>query len=886
MTFSHHHRFYLLIASGTILSLLMLISGCSDSKNAGQPFTIKADRVVEGDYQAKALSATHLESNYPVTENSVKQPILYKLSINGADNEAGFGRNHYLNIPPGIKKFFAPTIHFGQPEKAPVNLQEPLREDIEVHFRVDFRSVMSAWAKQGVYVTSTGDSIREDEFQGLYLAGGTAPLSWLWDQTKLPETMQFQDADGDSIYTLAVTFPAGSHEPVKREWELTGDLSGLPRFHSPSAPLLEALYNLALEEAQLDIRNDSTFMAGKEWPGVWTRDISYAIDLGLAYPFPGISKRSLMAKVDADGRIIQDTGSGGSWPVSTDRIAWALAGWTTFLATGDSTWLAKIEGPILDALVRDFNWNRSSKTMLFKGETSFKDWRSQTYPFWMLPADIGASMALSTNVLFQRAMQLAAFMARPGTIGSMVWSQRASIYHDLIWNSFANPVTNTLTDYYLAYPSLLPSPTRDALGEALAILFAHDTTDFMRHLVATYPRTQYGTPVIAPQLPDRNPYHNRAIWPFVEAYQLLAAKKTGNQAAYRHGFEALTRAAALFLTNKENFVYDTGSPMGTAVNSDRQLWSVAGYLGSIYRGLFGINVVYLDQQAGFGLQFNPDNPWKWSTFQLTDLVVQGSRFDISLKGTGSVIKEMRVNSQIWDPANPIPLKIPKEYKIIITLSEFRPGTEGINPDGAGVEIPATPLCEIHGDTLLWESSTPRIVAALNSTLFDTISNSPWIVPDSMNGYLAFMALDSGGQLSFPTPPFLRGPSVYVKLTDKKLGYVDLGESIQSYTVTFSMTDGGQYAIRFLYANGEGPVETENKCGVALMSVNATEPQYLWSFPQMGSWDNWSFTEWQPVDLHTGRNELKFDLKQWPIKNMNGQINHFRLAGLEIMPDPY
>jgi len=157
----------------------------------------------------------------------------------------------------------------------------------------------------------------------------------------------------------------------------------------------------------------------------------------------------------------------------------------------------------------------------------------------------------------------------------------------------------------------------------------------------------------------------------------------------------------------------------------------------------------------------------------------------------------------------------------------------------------------------------------------------------MSGYLSFMAMDSNGQISFPTLPFMRGPSVVVKLTNgKQNGSVDLDHNSPRYTINFKMTRGGDYAIRFLYANGEGPIETDNKCGVALMSVNTDEPQFLWSFPQLGSWDSWGYTEWQPVTLISGVNELTFDMKKWPIRNMNGVVNHFRLADMEIMPDAY
>ncbi|UUZ52876.1 hypothetical protein LP419_27435 [Massilia sp. H-1] len=82
------------------------------------------------------------------------------------------------------------------------------------------------------------------------------------------------------------------------------------------------------------------FETGEKWHYVWTRDLSYAADLGLALLDPQRVRNSLDFKLSgwrsgvrpqqqaagsADGlQIIQDTGSGGSWPVSTDRVTWAF----------------------------------------------------------------------------------------------------------------------------------------------------------------------------------------------------------------------------------------------------------------------------------------------------------------------------------------------------------------------------------------------------------------------------------------------------------------------------------------------------------------------------------------------------------------------------------
>jgi hypothetical protein len=79
------------------------------------------------------------------------------------------------------------------------------------------------------------------------------------------------------------------------------------------------------------------FKIGEKWAYVWTRDLSYAAHLSLALLDPSRVKNSLnfktskyrtgitvaeFAKGTKDGlQIVQDTGSGGSWPVSSDRVA-------------------------------------------------------------------------------------------------------------------------------------------------------------------------------------------------------------------------------------------------------------------------------------------------------------------------------------------------------------------------------------------------------------------------------------------------------------------------------------------------------------------------------------------------------------------------------------
>jgi hypothetical protein len=90
-------------------------------------------------------------------------------------------------------------------------------------------------------------------------------------------------------------------------------------------------------------------------------------------------------------------------------------------------------------------------------------------------------------------------------------------------------------------------------------------------------------------------YHNRASWPFVTAYWLRAARQVRNDASVDWNVAAMVRAAALNLSNMENLEFVTGRARvedgmysGPVVNSQRQLWSVAGYLSMVHDVVFGL----------------------------------------------------------------------------------------------------------------------------------------------------------------------------------------------------------------------------------------------------------------------------------------------------------
>ncbi|MCF7749698.1 hypothetical protein KQ945_02985 [Bacillus subtilis subsp. subtilis] len=387
------------------------------------------------------------------------------------------------------------------------------------------------------------------------------------------------------------------------------------RSHTQST-LFDALFALAQQEMDADrvdaIRDPAfnqgnpvpcdCFQTGERWPYVWTRDVSFAADLALSRLDPVRTRQSLLFKLSAarDGHtpgllVAQDTGSGGSWPISSDRVVWFLAARTLLddPSFADQVWQA-LQGTLAQDRAAVFD----ARIGLYRGETSFLDWREQTYPAWTRQdvRFIGDSFALSTNVLHYQALRLAARLAGERgdaraaqyagwadalavQINARFWREDAGLYMSYIGEA-AHPV---------------PYAKYDLLALSLGVLAEVFPTDRARRALANYPAVEGGSPVVWPQEAQQPIYHNRAVWPFVSAYSLRAARHLDDATRIQREIESLMRGSALAGSNMENYEMrhlavhvDEGALSGPVVNSPRQLWSVAGYLSMVLEGVFGV----------------------------------------------------------------------------------------------------------------------------------------------------------------------------------------------------------------------------------------------------------------------------------------------------------
>ena len=431
---------------------------------------------------------------------------------------------------------------------------------------------------------------------------------------------------GDELrtYTLTTNAELRDNYPESKQRVIT-ETAGNPVLRSGHT-MFDALFALAVTElnenkvtaiSDYSMNNGDPvdcdcFETGANWHYVWTRDTAYAVHSSVAFFEPQKSKNSLRFKISerkstAGGgnmQIVQDTGSGGSWPVSTDRVVWALGAAETLknLEGSDyNSFLSESYEAIKNTLEADRLHVFDENDGLYRGEQSFLDWREQTYPQWTAQntKHIGMSKTLSTNVLHYMAMEIASEMASElgRTDEAAQFASQAANLKNAIKSAFylADRKTfSTMKTTFLDYSSV---DKRDLLGEALTILSGVAENNQSTEIIAEYPVTEAGPAVIFPQEPDTKIYHNRAIWPFVTSYGLRAAAKAGNDKFYENAFMSLVRGAAFNLSNMENFEFTTLSAWyddatfphlsGPEVNSRRQLWSVAGFLSMVIDSIFG-----------------------------------------------------------------------------------------------------------------------------------------------------------------------------------------------------------------------------------------------------------------------------------------------------------
>ena len=703
----------------------------------------------------------------------------------------------------------------------------------------------------------------------------------------------------------------GYFMPIDQVWKKKNDLTAYPVV-SGGNPLLEAVYNMGLDEMVNAVEPDTTLRTGKEWAGVWTRDVSYSIILSMAALQPEASMISLLKKINEEGQIIQDTGSGGAWPISTDRMIWTVAAWEIYKVTGDRKWLETVYPVVERSIAKDAQTVISDKGLI-KGETSFIDWREQSYPKWMQTADISQSEAMGTNVLYAAALNCAANMAEE------LGKKKEAAEFKKAADDLATAIDKTFwmddKGYHGMYTygrdNLILNPRAETLGESLAILFDIVPENKVKTISENYPVTKYGAPVFYPQIADMPNYHNNALWPFVASYWTLAQAKAGNEEGVLEGIGSVIRPAALFATNKENLNLDNGD-IFTELNSSNMLWSLGGNLALTNQILFGIHF------EKDGLRISPFVPKVLGGERtLSNFPYRGAKINLTVNGYGNKISKMTVDGKTYDfVKNPvIPAKILKgDVNIVVDMDNEPIPAMKVN-NVVNVKAPLTPIAWITFDESLAPSSSgsyaPNLlqwnpieyiaeyIVLKDGKEVGRTHQTTW--PATEAGEWQVIGVSAEGIEGFASEPRSNRPSRFWDMDEevvvavsseisypsstikgyKGKGFVETSMTTQPIIKTINVPNDGLYSISYRYSNGNGPVNTENKAAVRSLYVDGKDVGTI-VMPQRGvaNWDDWGVSNSVKVKLTKG--EHKITLQYNPEdQNMNLKTNHALIDGIIV-----
>ncbi|MCE2941388.1 MAG: glycogen debranching protein [Gemmatimonadetes bacterium] len=855
---------------------------------SAQAFDVSPTGVTQGRFAARALHPDTIVSTYPRAAREVR----FKFAIAGRDNEFAPGTEHTIYLRSVLGRVETPTYRFGVPPvpRLPRPDDAPEGEDgpASVTLRLDLRAARRALADEGRYVTPLGDTVTS--LEPVFVIGDTEPLVWDVRALRPGAAQQLHDPDGDGIYEVTLPFRTEYTRPRApgggAVWARSVALDGWPTLSAD--PLWTALWRLSLEELTQLVRPDGALSAGAKWPGVWTRDVALSSLLSLALVAPDAVRRSLEAKVDTSGRIIQDTGTGGSWPISSDRMTWALAAWELYGATGDRAWLRRAHDVLRRSVQADRHAVLDATDGLMHGETSFLDWREQSYARWLEPADIYQSKALGTNAVHHGALGILARMARElGEPQADAWAAAAEALGVAMRRAF-EAGGGRLGAYRTGRLAMSLDDRRDALGIALAVLVGPYAAGARAAAARELPWAWPGVATLDRRVADVPYYHNGTTWPFVTAFATWAAAEAGHEAGVRTGLAALARAPALFLTNKENLVLETGHFEGTALNSDRQLWSVAGTLAAMLRVTFGVRL------DGDRLRFRPAIPrGDTATRVLRGLRWRGATLDLTVRGPGHGVARLWLDD-VLQPAAELRDTLTGPHRVRIELRPWPAPPAPVVLLDASVDALPTPQVSWREGRLAWHPvpGATRYRLRRDGAPVARTTDTTWTAPVGDGAHEWQVVAESDRRPA----SYASAPVVVVAPTDEWWvepegpleregaghtgdGWARLDAEPRSVRVT--VPSSGWYAVAARYANGHGPVNTEDKAAIRTLRVDGRVAGVL-VLPQRGSgaWQSWGMSNVRRMYLARGTHALV--LERGPLdRNMHGRINEARLDALRV-----
>lgn len=818
----------------------------------------------------------------------------------------------YWNLIPDAKdnsKFYiqnANTKNYIYHEKSTLNTSiNKIESDNKYLWNIDlstgYARIMSCdteYSTQTINLESQGGYAELSFVPAFYMSSQFTPNKELitYQYTLSPNGVK--DTRGDVVVNSPTSMTS---KAVGKTWTKTENTSSLPTFKAAQTPLLEAVYNLSAEEViknEFESKYGTAFYTGESWKKVWTRDTAMSCEFSLADVLPQIALNCAKEKVvGPKGKEVfeEDTGTGGSYPVSSDRIITMLSVWEIYLSTGDKSVLSYFYPICENTINQDLNVVWDEKSGLFKGETCGTDWRDQTYPDWVSETKqngletIADSKAASVNIIYSQVYDIMAKSAEILGKSSEViknWSDKSTQLKENISKRLFSDELNVYAAWeYADYMGSVLPYKADVISNGYALLFNVGTDKQIESILKNYPLVTYGAPTVFPQkqgdLANKDKiYHNFGIWPGWEAIMMLGAKKQNYNSMSEEIWNSCIRGAATSLTNKEVINYLTGE----GVESNRQLWSIAGTLSGYYKVLFGMEY---DKD---GLSFDPYIPsWCKGPFSLTNFPYQKATLNLTLTGSGNTIKKITVNGQEYRQNYKLPLGATGTYNIQIEMEDNKIDQPINLDDNYNHAIaPKMPTLTIK-ETQFWWSEEP----GNKYYVFDGINTqevsgkkSHSIDNSEYHCYTVF-CIDKNGIKSELSQPVVSNVATKIEaesgtykagtLRTKPSGYSGSGviddpvSTSSPVTIKYTAPKDGTYLLSCCY-NNKGEPTSSNTCGIRSVYIDGKDVGSL-VFPIMNFYYQMSSKLVIPLTKGIHEITIKYDDANFYDRNMNINTNN-------------
>ncbi len=411
-------------------------------------------------------------------------------------------------------------------------------------------------------------------------------------------------------------------------------------------------FNLAVKIIDGNVRN-GILAAGGDYGGEWTRDIAINSWNGVSLLRPAVAEKSLWSVTNK-----KDTIGHQYW----DKIIWVIAALNHYNVTGDRNFLKEAYSCSVNTMKELELTVFDREYGLFKGPSVFNDGIAG-YPSPIFDSTNNSSFVLdhknaayikclSTNCVYYGAylalLKMNGLLHEDKTIAGLYEKKSRDLKKNILAH-FYDRRKNKL--YYLIDNNGKIDSSQEGLGMSFAIIFGiigkQQATDMIKNAsISSYGITSV-YPDFARYSPEKPGRHNNIIWPMVNGFFAKASVVSGNYASFTHELNSLTHLALDSDKGNHDFreIYnpysgkpDGGWQSGVITRSCKeQTWSATAYVDMVLYGLAGMR--FNDHT----LSFQPFLPAGITYLRLNNLKYRGEVINLTIEGTGSVIKQFTVN---------------------------------------------------------------------------------------------------------------------------------------------------------------------------------------------------------------------------------------------------